>query len=170
RVAWPQSATSTAGVNQRSAKPSSRFTRNAVSERIISRAPLCIQLSSRGAGRRQTAAGLPAKGVSVNASTCVIRRPTARKCSNKGARVQSMIAAGSGLTLGKAAASAALEASLEALERCGADHADLALVFVTGDARPRAHELLHAVRRVTGARAVLGCSGAGILTDSREVE
>jgi small ligand-binding sensory domain FIST len=81
-----------------------------------------------------------------------------------------MIAAGSGLTVGKAAEGAALEASLEALERSGADHADLALVFVTGDAHPRAHELLHAVRRVTGARAVLGCSGAGILTDSREVE
>jgi small ligand-binding sensory domain FIST len=81
-----------------------------------------------------------------------------------------MIAAGSGLTVGKTADSAALEASLEALERSGAAHADLALVFVTGDAHPRAHELLHAVRRVTGARAVLGCSGAGILTDSREVE
>ena len=81
-----------------------------------------------------------------------------------------MIAAGAGLIVGKAADSAALEASLEALERSGAERADLALVFVTGDAHPRAHELLHAVRRVTGARAVIGCSGAGILTERREVE
>jgi len=32
------------------------------------------------------------------------------------------------------------------------------------------HQALHAVRRVTGARAVLGCSGAGVLTERREVE
>src|SRR2546428_14079975 len=81
-----------------------------------------------------------------------------------------MIAAGSGLAVDGAADNAALEASLEALGRSGTDRADLALVFVTGDALPRAHEALHAVRRVTGARAVLGCSGSGILTDRREVE
>ena len=81
-----------------------------------------------------------------------------------------MIAAGSGLASGGTADDNALEASLEALGRSGTDRADLALVFVTGDAYPRAHELLHAVRRVTGARAVLGCSAAGILTDRGEVE
>jgi small ligand-binding sensory domain FIST len=81
-----------------------------------------------------------------------------------------VIAAGTGLAVGGATESAVLEASLEAVGRSGADHADLAVVFVTGDARPRAHELLHVVRRVTGARAVLGCSGAGILTERREVE
>ena len=81
-----------------------------------------------------------------------------------------MIAAGTGLAVGGAADNAALEASLEALERSGADHADLALVFVTGDAHTRAHEALHAVRRVTGAPVVLGCSGTGILTERREVE
>src|SRR5262249_35201733 len=81
-----------------------------------------------------------------------------------------VIAAGTGLAVGGSADNAALEASLEALERSGASHADLALVFATGDAYPRAHELVHAVRRVTGARAVLGCSGTGILTDRREVE
>ena len=81
-----------------------------------------------------------------------------------------MIAAGTGLAVGGTADNAALEASLEAVERSGADRADLALVFVTGDAHPRAHEALHAVRRVTGARAVLGCSGSGILTERREVE
>jgi small ligand-binding sensory domain FIST len=81
-----------------------------------------------------------------------------------------MIAAGTGIAVGGAADNAALEASLEALERSGADHADLALVFVTGDVHTRAHEALHAVRRVTGAPVVLGCSGTGILTERREVE
>lgn len=81
-----------------------------------------------------------------------------------------MIAAGSGLAVGGAADNAALEAALAAVERSGADHADLALVFVTGDVHARAHEALHAVRRVTGAPVVLGCSGTGILTERREVE
>src|SRR5215813_5678826 len=81
-----------------------------------------------------------------------------------------MIAAGTGLAVGDAADNAALEASLEAIERSGATRADLALVFVTGDAHARAHEALHAVRRVTGAPVVLGCSGTGILTERREVE
>jgi len=81
-----------------------------------------------------------------------------------------MLAAGTGLAVGGAADNAALEASLEAIERSGAGRADLALVFVTGDAHARAHEALHAVRRVTGAPVVLGCSGTGILTERREVE
>src|SRR5207249_4334782 len=81
-----------------------------------------------------------------------------------------MIAAGTGLAVGGAADNAALEASLEAIERSGAARADLALVFVTGDAHTRAHEALHAVRRVTGAPIVVGCSGTGILTERREVE
>src|SRR5262245_33193674 len=81
-----------------------------------------------------------------------------------------MIAAGTGLAVGGTADNAALEASLQALERSGADRADLALVFATGDVRARAHEALHAVRRVTGAPIVLGCSGTGILTERREVE
>src|SRR5256885_17106610 len=81
-----------------------------------------------------------------------------------------MIAAGTGLAAGGTIDDAALEASLQAIERSGTDRADLALVFVTGDAHARAHEALHAVRRVTGAPVVLGCSGPGILTERREVE
>ena len=81
-----------------------------------------------------------------------------------------MIAAGTGLAVGGTADTAAREASRDAIERSGTDRADLALVFVTGDARARAHEALHAVRRVTGAPVVLGCSGTGILTERREVE
>jgi small ligand-binding sensory domain FIST len=81
-----------------------------------------------------------------------------------------VIAAGTGLAVGPAD-NAALEASLQAVERSGSDAIDLALVFVTGeDALPRTHQALHAVRRVTGARAVLGCSGAGVLTEQREAE
>ena len=81
-----------------------------------------------------------------------------------------MIAAGTGLAVGGTADNAALEASLEAIGRSGTDRADLAVVFVTGDAHARAHEALHAVRRVTGAPVVIGCSGAGVLTERREVE
>lgn len=81
-----------------------------------------------------------------------------------------MIAAGTGLAVGGTADTAALEASLEAVERSGTAGADLALVFVTGDAYSRGHQILHAVRRVTGARVVVGCSGSGILTEHREVE
>jgi hypothetical protein len=83
----------------------------------------------------------------------------------------SSIVAGTGLAVGGTADNAALEASLQALERGRTDRADLALVFMTGDdAWPRTHEALHAVRRVTGARGVVGCSGAGVLTERREVE
>jgi len=81
-----------------------------------------------------------------------------------------VIAAGSGLAVGAAPSDAALEASLDALASSGADHADLALVFVSGDTFPAAHEMLHAVRRVTGARVLVGASGAGVLSERREVE
>jgi small ligand-binding sensory domain FIST len=81
-----------------------------------------------------------------------------------------VIAAGSGLAVGAAPADAALEASLDAMASSGADHADLVLVFTSGDAYAAAHEMLHAVRRVTGARVVVGASGAGVLSDRREVE
>ena len=80
------------------------------------------------------------------------------------------IAAGSGLVAGGAPATAAMDAALAALSRSGDDHADLALVFMTDDAHAAAHEVLHTIRRVTGARTVVGCSGAGVLTDAREVE
>jgi len=81
-----------------------------------------------------------------------------------------MIAAGTGLAVGGTADVLAREASRHAIERCGADGADVALVFVTGDAHARGGEALRAVRRVTGAPVVLGCSGTGILTERREVE
>ncbi len=81
-----------------------------------------------------------------------------------------MIAAGSGLSTGKRADETALDAALQAMAASGADHADVAVVFTTGAAYPQGHALLHAVRRVTGATTVLGCSGAGVLTERGEVE
>src|SRR5262245_57926728 len=81
-----------------------------------------------------------------------------------------MISAGTGLAVGGTADVLAREASRHAIERCGVDRADVALVFVTGDAHARAGEALEIVRRVTGAPVVLGCSGTGILTERREVE
>jgi small ligand-binding sensory domain FIST len=81
-----------------------------------------------------------------------------------------VIAAGSGLAVGAEPAAAALDAALEAMTASGADHADLALVFVTGQTYPAAHAMLHAVRRVTGARIVVGASGTGVLCERREVE
>ena len=99
-----------------------------------------------------------------------------------------MIFAGSGLAVASSPPDAALEASLAALAAADRDHVDLALVFVSADAgTPRAieasarpshgltssfdvHALLHAVRRVTGARVVVGASGTGVLTEAHEVE
>src|SRR5262245_58232427 len=81
-----------------------------------------------------------------------------------------MIAAGTGLGVGADAAVAAREASRRAIEQCGTDRADVAIVFVTSLTQAHASEALHIVRRVTGAPVVLGCSGTGILTEAGEVE
>jgi small ligand-binding sensory domain FIST len=81
-----------------------------------------------------------------------------------------VIRSGSGLSVGGDPVEATLEAALTAMDRSGADRADLAAVFATSPAFPAAHEMLHAVRRVTGAPAVVGASGVGILTDRMEVE
>jgi small ligand-binding sensory domain FIST len=83
---------------------------------------------------------------------------------------RAVAAAGTGLGIASAPADAALEAALAALARAGTARADLALVFTTGDAYGAAPQILHSVRRVTGARTVVGCSGAGVLTERREIE
>jgi small ligand-binding sensory domain FIST len=80
------------------------------------------------------------------------------------------IRAGSGLSVSGDPVEATLEASLTAMDRLGADRADLVVVFATPPAFPSAHEMLHAVRRVTGAPAVVGASGVGVLSDQIEVE
>jgi small ligand-binding sensory domain FIST len=78
--------------------------------------------------------------------------------------------AGTGLVTGKRADEAAAEAARGALARSGLASADLALVFTTADTYPLAGEVLERVRRTTGAPQVLGCSGAGVLTESGEAE
>jgi len=78
--------------------------------------------------------------------------------------------AGSGVAVSPHLATAVLDAATAAMERSGLDHGGVALVFVSGDALDAGHEILHVVRRVTGARTVVGCSGVGVLTEEREVE
>ena len=46
------------------------LSRNAVSERFISRATACIHSVGWTAGKMQTPAGLPANGLALNESTC----------------------------------------------------------------------------------------------------
>lgn len=78
--------------------------------------------------------------------------------------------AGSGIAVSPSLATAVLDAATAAMERGGLSHGQVALVFLSGDARAAAHEILHVVRRVTGARTVVGCSGVGVLTEQREIE
>jgi small ligand-binding sensory domain FIST len=78
--------------------------------------------------------------------------------------------AGSGIAAAPSLATAVLDAATAAMERGGLSHGQMALVFLSGDARAAAHEILHIVRRVTGARTVVGCSGVGVLTEQREIE
>src|SRR5712692_1516365 len=91
RVAWPHRAISMVGVNQRSCQALPVRTRNAVSERFISRATRCIQPSLAGLGSTHTAAGFPANGVAVNASTCTMRTlmspPSPRLRLRRGSRL-----------------------------------------------------------------------------------
>ena len=81
-----------------------------------------------------------------------------------------MTRAGSGLSVGGDPVEVALEAAIAAQDASGADGADLALVFLTPGAHDAAHEALAAIRRVTRARVVLGCSGVGVLTERMEFE
>jgi small ligand-binding sensory domain FIST len=81
-----------------------------------------------------------------------------------------MILAGSGLAMNSRADDAAVEASLSAMDRSGAERAEVALVFTGDDAGPCGDAVLHGVRRITGAPVVVGCGGAGVLTESGEAE
>lgn len=70
-VACPIRSTSRVGVNHRMPKPSccGAGAKNTVSDRFISEAMACIVEAGSQASSGQTAAGLPAKGPSANAST-----------------------------------------------------------------------------------------------------
>jgi small ligand-binding sensory domain FIST len=81
-----------------------------------------------------------------------------------------MILAGSGITVSQDPVEAAIEAALTAQDRCGVDSADFCFVFMTPPAHAAAAKMLHAILRITGAQAIVGCGGAGVLTERMEVE
>ena len=81
-----------------------------------------------------------------------------------------MLHAGSGLSTKPSTKEAAAEAARQALAASGGDRADLVLAFATGVPDLPAADLLRTVRRVTGARTVVGATGAGVLTERGEVE
>ena len=81
-----------------------------------------------------------------------------------------MIRAGVGLSKNPATERAAEDAAARAMERAGVDRADLALVFFTADHAPAADRLACALRRATKTDAVVGSSGAGVLTGEGEIE
>src|SRR5215475_2648923 len=92
RVACPQRSLSTAGVNQRSAQSPSAIGRaNAVSEACTSAATCRIHVSSGQAApsSRQTPAGLPANGRSVNASMIRMRMASTLRANRRPAQRQS---------------------------------------------------------------------------------
>jgi small ligand-binding sensory domain FIST len=67
-------------------------------------------------------------------------------------------------------AQAAAEAADQAIRRSGATRSDLTLLFATASHAPRYEELVRLVRDVTRSRALVGCSGLGIMTTAAEVE
>jgi small ligand-binding sensory domain FIST len=81
-----------------------------------------------------------------------------------------MLHAGSGLSTKASPDEAAAEAARQALAASGGDRADVVLAFATGVPDLPAPDLLRTVRRVTGARTVVGATGAGVLTERGEVE
>lgn len=81
-----------------------------------------------------------------------------------------MIHAGVGYAGEVAAEAVAWVAARQAMERAGIDQADCAFVFATTHYQPEYVRLLRAVRTVTGASHIVGCSGMGVLTTDGEFE
>lgn len=79
-------------------------------------------------------------------------------------------AAGSGLSGHSDAVRAASEAAGRAMARAGAERADWAIVFATVHHFPAYRRMLDEVARITGAEALVGCSGYGVLTEEGEIE
>src|SRR5262249_4852066 len=103
----------------------------------------------------------------VSASGAARGDHLASRTRREGAHVNK---AGSGIAAAPRLETAVLDAATLAMERRGLGHGDIAMVFLSGGSPAAAHETLHAVRRVTGARTVVGCSGVGVLTEERELE
>ncbi len=81
-----------------------------------------------------------------------------------------MICAGVGYAGEVAAEAVGWVAGRQAMERAGVDQADFVFVFATTHYQTEFARLLRAVRKVTGATAVVGCSGMGVLTTDGEFE
>lgn len=81
-----------------------------------------------------------------------------------------MIAAGTGLSTGLDSIKCAREAARSAMERLGGSRADTGIVFCTGAGSESYEPILRTVREICGTDSLTGCSGAGVLTESGEVE
>jgi len=84
-----------------------------------------------------------------------------------------MIAAGTGLATGADVERCAEKAAAQAMERLaatGARSADALLAFTSGDLGGAEPRVLRVLRSVCGTGTLAGCSGAGILTESGEIE
>lgn len=81
-----------------------------------------------------------------------------------------MLRVGVGHSAKSATGPAAEEAAGLAMAAAGIGTADLALVFFTVDHLPGCPRLVAALQRLTRARQVVGCSGAGVLTGEGEIE
>jgi small ligand-binding sensory domain FIST len=78
--------------------------------------------------------------------------------------------AGVGISALSEAPAAARAAARDALERSAAGRADWGLVFITAAHRPRFAEMLAAIQKTLGTDLIAGCSAAGVLTGSEEIE
>jgi len=81
-----------------------------------------------------------------------------------------MIEAGVGLSSASSTVVAASEAAAHAASGLSGGHADLAIVFATGDHAEEIPSLLSSVERATGTPYIVGCSAAGVIAQGRELE
>lgn len=65
---------------------------------------------------------------------------------------------------------AARQAARDALQRCGSERADWGLVFITSAHRPHFAAMLAGIQKTLGTDFIAGCSAAGVLTGSEEIE
>ncbi len=80
------------------------------------------------------------------------------------------IQAGVGISGATQSLAAARAAARGALERSGAGHADWGLVFITVAHRPHFAAMLAEIQKTLGTDFITGCSAAGVLTGSEEIE
>lgn len=60
--------------------------------------------------------------------------------------------------------------STSALHKAGISKADLAIVFVSANHRRKYSDILKKIKKLTGAKKIVGASGYGVLTDEIELE